>query len=206
MVGQLLDGWVLRTAINSFLNYFIMVNLFVAVWGGETTVFQRAVVAILMESMGVLWSGIGESRDIRRFVMVHFVALLWVSSVIDLCITPIYFYSAYAYFIVFVIALDGIYNLLFMTATNEVREVLITNPNERNSYIPRLAKVRGVAGIIGAIVTMFMPLSEWGHWWMFGGIILCITGTSLTTTFMMCKTRTYMKVNNLVFPSESKDI
>lgn len=206
MVAQLLDGWVLRTAINSFLNNFIMVNLFVAVWGGETTVFQRAVVAILMESIGVLWAGIGESRNMRRFVMTHFIALLWISSIIDLVITPVYFYSPYIYFIVFIISLDGIYNLLFMTSTNEVREVLIANPNDRNSYIPRLSKVRGIAGIIGAIVTMFAPISEWGNWWMFGGIIVCIIFTSLTTTVMLCRTRKYMKENNLVFPSENEEL
>lgn len=201
-IHKLLDGWVLRAGINSFLNGFVMVNLFVSIWGGETTVFQRAVVAILMESIGVFWNGIGESKTTRNFVMTNFICILWISAVIDILITPLYFYSPYGYFIVFLILLDGIYSLLFMTSTNEIREVLIPDANDRNSYIPRVNKVRGVANIIGAVATMFLPISEWNKLWMFCAIIICIVFTSTTTTVIMRKTLKYMNTENLIFPSQ----
>lgn len=205
MVQKLLDGWVIRAGINSFLNSFVMVNLFVAVWGGETTVFQRAVVAILMESVGVFWSGVGESRNVRKFVMTNFICILWISAAVDLLLTPLYFYSAYIYFVIFIISLDGVYSLLFLTSTNDVREVLILDANARNSYIPRVNKVRGVANISGAVITILFPISEWNTWWMFSAIMLCVIGTTLTTTIIFRKTIRYMKQTNLLFPCQQTE-
>lgn len=201
MLDSLLSGWVLRGGINFALTSILNVNLFVAVWGTDTTVFQRAAYAVLADAVSCVWSAFGESQGVRAFIMRNYLRLHWSLIIADIALFPIFVISPYLYLIIFTVLCDGFWELAFMTMQNEVRETLLTNANARNSYLARAHKAMCAGSIAGAILAALFPLVEWGVWWMVCGWVVCSLLCGVMTTAIFLRTKRFMAEKKLVFPS-----
>lgn len=198
-IQALLNGWAFRGFVNCTLNALIGVNLFVAVWGDATTPIQRAMYMVIADAVGVAWAAFGENKALRSWIMNHYTALLWGMCLADMFLWPIYLKNPYVYLIIFTVLFDGMWGLMFMTMTNEVREALITDPNKRNSFSARMSKVKGAGCVVGGLLSMVIPICEWGPWAMIGGFIVCGFGCAAMTTCVFGKTLKYMKAEGLEF-------
>lgn len=196
---RILSGWFMRGFINTAINAVIGVNLFVAVWGGATTPLQRALYLIIADGMAMFWSSFQERQHIRAFVMQNYLKILWFMILSDMLLLPIYLINPYIYLIIFMIIFDGAYFFIFVTMLNETREVLLPSPNDRNNYAPKFDKIRSAGSIVGGVVSIFLPLAEYGPMWMILAMIIGSLVCGTMTTFAFKSTLQYMKQRNIQF-------
>lgn len=179
MKESILNGWLWRRVINGTLLAIISVNLFVIVWGGETTPADRALFLILEDAVCMVWMSFGESTRIRGWLMSNFLSSLWSLVLIDLLLMPVFLYSAYAYMIISILLIDGVYMLMFKTLSGEIKETFLENANDRNSYMAKSEKMSFFGHISGGVLSMLVPLSEMGILWMMGGMAVCSVGCAV---------------------------
>ena len=195
----LLSGWIRRGIINRALNELFGVNLFVMVWGLQTTPWERALYVLVSEAVTVFWSGLGESVLIRAFIMRHYTRILWSLVILDNILLPVFVASPYWYLIIFTLLFDGLYFLAFVTMQDEVKEVLLTEPNARNSYNARKNKAIGIGSILGCLLSMVIPVASWGVIPMIILMIFVAFSCVVNTYRIFRRTTVYMKANDLEF-------
>lgn len=205
MKESILNGWLWRRVINGTLCAVISVNLFVMVWGGETTPADRALFLILEDAICMVWMSFGESTRIRGWLMSNYLRSLWSLVFIDILLMPVFLYSAYAYMIVTILLVDGIYMLMFKTLVGEIKETFLENPNARNSYMAKSDKMSFAGHITGGVLSMFVPLAEMGVLWMMGGMVICSVSCAVINTLAMRRTLKYMRENDLQFHCVKKE-
>lgn len=200
MINSLLNGWMFRAFINSMLNSLVGVNLFVAVWGGNTSPIERSSYMIVSEFIAMVAAQFGESVVLRAWIMRNYLKLLWGLVLADCFLWSIYFHSPYMYLIIYTVLFDGVWHLMFMTSGNEIKEVLVSSANRRTSYNARLNKMFSAGSIVGGLLSIVLPICEWGSWAMIAGFVVCGFGCAIMTSQIFYRTRVYMRDNNLDFP------